>query len=116
MSNPESAKVPDLLRLNAVRTGLVLLIVGCSFVGSSPSPAPPSKLVVISHDSFAISETVVDMFEAANGVTVEILEGGDAGEMVNKAILTRDVPLADVLYGVDNTFLSRALDADIFEP
>ena len=35
--------------------------------------------------------------------------------MVNQAILTKDAPLADVLYGVDNTFLSRALDAGIFD-
>ena len=47
---------------------------------------------------------------------VEIVMGGDAGEMVNKAILTKDAPLADVLYGVDNTFLSRALEAGIFDP
>jgi thiamine transport system substrate-binding protein len=36
--------------------------------------------------------------------------------MLNKAILTKDAPLADVLFGVDNTFLSRALQADIYEP
>ena len=46
---------------------------------------------------------------------MEILKGGDAGVMVNQAILTKDAPLADVLYGVDNTFLSRALDAGIFD-
>ena len=35
--------------------------------------------------------------------------------MLNKAILTKSSPLADVLFGVDNTFLSRALDNDLFE-
>ena len=44
-----------------------------------------------------------------------VLQSGDAGTMLNKAILTKDAPLADVLFGVDNTFLSRALEADIFE-
>ena len=43
-----------------------------------------------------------------------MLKGGDAGAMVNQAILTKSNPLGDVLYGVDNTFLSRALDAGIF--
>jgi thiamine transport system substrate-binding protein len=92
------------------------LIGACSFVGGGPSPTAPTRLVVLTHDSFEISASVIDSFEAAHGVTVDIVKGGDAGEMVNKAILTKDVPLADVLYGVDNTFLSRALDADIFDP
>jgi len=35
--------------------------------------------------------------------------------MLNQAILTKDAPIADVIFGVDNTFLSRALEADIFE-
>src|SRR4029453_12550248 len=43
------------------------------------------------------------------------LKSGDAGAALNKAILTKDAPLADVLFGVDNTFLSRALEGDIFE-
>lgn len=70
----------------------------------------------MTHDSFAISEEVVKSFEEANNAKVVFLQSGDAGAMLNKAILTKDAPLADVLYGVDNTFLSRALEADIFEP
>ena len=77
--------------------------------------AQPSKLTVLTHDSFAISDEVLAIFEKQYGVDVEILKGGDAGAMVNQAILTKDAPLADVLYGVDNTFLSRALDAGIFD-
>ena len=70
----------------------------------------------MTHDSFAVSDAVKQEFEQQNGVTVKILKSGDAGVMVNQAILAKDAPLADVLYGVDNTFLSRALDAGIFEP
>jgi thiamine transport system substrate-binding protein len=36
--------------------------------------------------------------------------------VLNQAILSADNPLADVLYGVDNTLLSRALNADILDP
>lgn len=36
--------------------------------------------------------------------------------MVNQAILTKDNPIADVMYGIDNTFLSRALAEDVFLP
>jgi thiamine transport system substrate-binding protein len=70
----------------------------------------------MTHDAFAMSDEVKAAFEEQNNVTLNILKSGDAGEMVNKAILAKDAPLADVMYGVDNTFLSRALDAGIFEP
>jgi thiamine transport system substrate-binding protein len=69
----------------------------------------------MTHDSFAVSKEVVLAFESANNVKIVFLPSGDAGAMLNKAILTKDAPLADVLFGVDNTFLSRALDAGIFE-
>ena len=76
----------------------------------------PIPLTVMTHSSFAISEGALAAFEQANNVKVTFVAGGDAGEALNKAILSKDAPLADVLYGVDNTFLSRALDAGIFEP
>lgn len=80
------------------------------------APQGPETLTIMTHDSFAISEGVIASFEQANDVDIIFLRGGDAGEMLNKAILSRDAPLADILYGVDNTFLSRALEASIFEP
>jgi thiamine transport system substrate-binding protein len=70
----------------------------------------------MTHDSFAVSETAVKAFEDANNAKLVFLPSGDAGAVLNKAVLTKDAPLADVLFGVDNTFLSRALEADIFEP
>lgn len=68
----------------------------------------------MTHDSFALSEEVLAAFETESGVSVRILTAGDAGQMLNQAILTKENPLADVLFGVDNTFLSRALDEDLF--
>jgi thiamine transport system substrate-binding protein len=70
----------------------------------------------MTHDSFSISEDVVEKFISEQGVEVQFLKSGDAGTAVNKAILSKDAPLADVFYGVDNTFLSRALEEEIFEP
>ncbi len=97
----------------AIAATLLILVACDSSLG--PSAAVPTPLVVLTHDAFAISDAVMAKFESQHNVDVQILKGGDAGEMVNKAILTRDVPLADVLYGVDNTFLSRALEAGIFD-
>ncbi|MEM7347935.1 MAG: thiamine ABC transporter substrate-binding protein, partial [Chloroflexota bacterium] len=69
---------------------------------------------LMTHDSFNITEDVIKQFEAETGIMVEVLPSGDGGAMLNQAILAKDDPLADVLFGVDNTFLSRALDNDIF--
>ncbi|MBX3036091.1 MAG: thiamine ABC transporter substrate-binding protein [Anaerolineales bacterium] len=81
----------------------------------SSCTSQPKTLTVMTHDSFAISEDVIAQFETENNVDVVFLQGGDAGSMLNKAVLAKDAPLSDVLFGVDNTFLSRALEADIFE-
>jgi len=70
---------------------------------------------LVTHDSFAVSQDVLDAFTARTGIKVEVLQGGDAGTVVNQAILTKDNPIGDVLFGVDNTFLTRALQAGIFE-
>src|SRR4030065_1484051 len=73
-------------------------------------------LTVMTHVSFAISEPVLQAFIDQYGSEVKFLKTGDTGTAVNKAILAKNAPLADVFYGVDNTFLSRALDEGIFEP
>jgi len=77
--------------------------------------AEPTVITLMSHDSFSISEEVIAEFEAANNVKVEYLPSGDAGSALNQAILSKNNPLADVFFGVDNTFMSRALEAEIFE-
>ncbi len=94
----------------------ILALLGLAGCQAANTPSGPANLVLMTHDSFNISEGVLAQFTAETGHQVEIFKAGDAGEMVNKAILTGDAPLADVLFGVDNTFLSRALDNDLFLP
>jgi thiamine transport system substrate-binding protein len=91
-------------------SGLCILVSSCAPVSSEPQ-----TLTVMTHNSFAASEDVIRAFEESNHVKVAFLQSGDAGEALNKAILTRNAPLADVLFGVDNTFLSRALEAGIYD-
>ncbi len=79
-------------------------------------PAGARTLTVMTHDSFAASDSVIRQFENENHVKVQFLKAGDAGTALNKAILSKDNPLADVFYGVDNTFLSRALKEGIYTP
>lgn len=71
-------------------------------------------LTVMTHDSFSVSEDVVADFQKAHNVKVQFLKAGDAGAALNQAILSKNNPMADVFFGVDNTFLSRAISADIF--
>ena len=82
----------------------------------APTPTKPQTLTILTHDSFAIGKDVITAFETANNAKVDFIKSGDAGAMLNQAILTKDAPLADMIFGVDNTLLSRALDADIYEP
>ena len=65
---------------------------------------------LLTHDSFLLSDGVLDAFTEETGIEVEVIQGGDAGTVVNQAILTNGNPQADVLFGIDSTFLSRALD------
>ncbi len=104
------------------KVGLILSlgmlgISGCVQSGptSTPTVLEPRVLTVMTHDSFAVSEDVIRAFESENQIKVQFLKAGDTGTALNKAILSVDNPLADVFYGIDNTFLSRALDEGIFE-
>jgi thiamine transport system substrate-binding protein len=92
-----------------------ILIVVIWIAAGCARPGEPQELVVMTHDSFDISSEVIEAFENEHNITVTFLQAGDAGEVLNRAILTKNNPLADVLYGVDNTFLSRALENDLFE-
>ncbi len=78
--------------------------------------ATPSTVVLVTHDSFAIPKQVKAAFEKESGFKLRILQGGDAGEAVNRALLTKGNPQGDVLFGIDNNLLSRALDENLFAP
>lgn len=71
---------------------------------------------VLTHSSFDLPAGLLERFTEQSGYRVELLPAGDAGEVVNRAILTSGRPLADVLFGVDGSLLQRAADADVFEP
>ena len=96
---------------------LVLLLAalgaGC---GGSGDGSSSKEVVLVTHDSFAIPKQVKAAFERESGLKLRILQGGDAGETVNRALLTKGNPQGDVLFGIDNNLLSRALDEDLFEP
>ncbi len=100
---------------------LITVLLAAAACQPKPTSTPagssePAVLRVMTHDSFAVSEDLVADFERQNNAKVTFLPAGDTGAVLNQAILTKNTPLADVLYGVDNTFLSRALAEGIFQP
>lgn len=95
---------------------LLYLLILLVSVSCSQADTEPAKLRLMTHDSFDISQETLTSFTDETGIEVEVFKAGDAGAVVNKAVLAKDEPLADVLFGVDNSFLSRALQADIFVP
>jgi thiamine transport system substrate-binding protein len=75
----------------------------------------PTPLRLLTHSSFDLPKELLAGFEQQHGVKLQIVKAGDAGEMVNKLILTRARPIADLAFGVDNTLLPRAQAAGVFE-
>jgi len=99
----------------------VTALFSCSHSEEKPettqtSPAEIPVITIMTHDSFSVSKGVAEQFEKKLQAKLVIYKSGDAGEALNKAILAKNNPLADIFYGVDSTFLSRALKADMFIP
>ena len=126
-------------RLVACVASLAVVLAACGDAGSEPEAQPTTegtagtptatgqdgppvdppteaRVQLVTHDSFNIGEDVLAAFTEQTGYEVQVLASGDAGTMVNQAILTAGNPQGDVLFGVDNTLLSRALEAEVFIP
>ncbi|QDB80491.1 thiamine ABC transporter substrate-binding protein [Georgenia wutianyii] len=73
-------------------------------------------LRVVTHDSFHLSDGLLADFEEATGYTVELIAPGDGGALVNQLVLTRDNPLGDVVFGIDNSFAARAVEEGVLAP
>jgi thiamine transport system substrate-binding protein len=101
------------LRPIAIAAALVTMLAACG-----QDDQTTDRIRLLAHDSFrdGVTDQTFAGFTAATGIEVEVIAAGDAGSMVNQAVLTKDNPLADVLFGVDDTFLSRAIDNGIFVP
>lgn len=75
-----------------------------------------TTVTLATHDSFAVSDGLFDAFTEETGIEVELVSAGDAGTMVSQAILTAGDPIADVMFGIDTTFLCRGTAAGLFVP
>jgi thiamine transport system substrate-binding protein len=98
------------------RRNFTLAACALATLGFSSTSQAAEELRLMVHSSFALPKPLLAQFEAQAGVKLQIIKGGDAGEMLNKLILTRAQPVADVVYGIDNTLVSKALNAGVLEP
>ena len=103
--------------LPALGVALALTLTACGGSGgggaSGSGGGDPKTLTVVTHDSWSVPEEVLADFTEQSGITVKVQPQGDAGQLTNKLVLTKDSPLADGVYGIDNTFGSRAVDEGV---
>ena len=90
----------------------MFLLVLPAFFGT----AVAQELRVLVHNSFSLPKPLLAQFEAQSGVKLSIIKAGDAGELLNKIILTRAQPIGDVVFGLDNALLGKAHAANVLEP
>ncbi|GAA5150723.1 MULTISPECIES: thiamine ABC transporter substrate-binding protein [Amycolatopsis] len=100
----------------AVVLGLTaVLTTGCTLVGGGSNDDAGATVTLVTHDSFAAPQQVLDAFQQQTGIKIAVLKKGDAGALTNSLVLTKANPIGDVAYGIDSTFASRALSEGIFE-
>lgn len=73
------------------------------------------ELRVLAHSSYSLPKPLVAQFERDSGIQLRVTKAGDAGEMLNKLILTKGSPIADVVYGIDNALAAKALAAGVID-
>jgi len=105
-----------LAAIAAIATGALLAGCAAGPEPSGPASSEPVVLTLVTHDSFALGEGVLEDFTAETGIEVRVHAAGNAGALVNSLILTKDSPLGDVVFGIDNTFASRPVEAGVLEP
>jgi thiamine transport system substrate-binding protein len=104
------ARVCSTVALAVVVAGGAGMAAGCG------GEATPTQVVLLTHDSFAVAKEVKQAFEQETGLTLRVLQAGDANETLNRALLTAGDPQADVIFGIDDSVLSRALEGELLDP
>ncbi len=119
MTIPTLRRRPTRARRALIAAAVALAVLASALAGCGDDDGAAEGTVtlrLLTHDSFVVSDEVLQGFTERTGIEVELLQGGDAGTVVNQAILTKGAPQADVLFGIDSTLLTRGLEEDLFLP
>jgi thiamine transport system substrate-binding protein len=115
-------------RSASTTAALLLAVSACSVAGgggeeetttgsaADGSTVADRDVTLLVHDSWYMPKKVLKAFEQETGYRVEVQTNGDAGALTNKLVLTQDNPLGDAVFGIDNTFASRAVDQGVLAP
>jgi thiamine transport system substrate-binding protein len=68
------------------------------------------KLRILTYDINAISDEMIEQFTNQSGFEVEIIRTDDAGGILEQMLQTKDAQQADLMIGLDNTYLQSAID------
>lgn len=96
-----------------VGLGAALVILAACGSDGAAEDTSPERLTLVAYSAFARPDAL-DEFTATTGIEVEVVDGGDTGTMVAKAVLTAGAPEGDVMWGVDDASITRVLEADVF--
>jgi thiamine transport system substrate-binding protein len=99
----------EMKKLAPLALTTALILTGCAPVNQQ------EVVTLVAHDSFAISDESIAEFENQSGYKLEILRAGDTGSVTNRLILTKDSPIGDVVFGIDNTFRGLAEENNLIE-
>ena len=94
-------------------TAMAMLLIGASVYRSANSA--PKDVTLVTHDSFVMSKAQITDFSKITGFNLKLVKLGDAGSLTNRLILTKSAPVADAVFGIDNTFAGQATDAGIID-
>lgn len=73
-----------------------------------------TEVRLATHDSFDLPKEVLNQFEKQHDAKLNIVKMGDGHEMLNRLIITHGkTPLADVVFGLDNSTVFKAKNAGI---
>lgn len=107
------------ITMGALLAAAALVALACgstddSAEGSDPD-AKPETVRLLTYDSFALDDDAAAAFTEATGARIEVIPAGDSGAMLAGALLTAGEPEADVIFGIDNTTVDKAVDGDLLE-
>jgi thiamine transport system substrate-binding protein len=95
---------------------IALLALTAALILTGCAPTTQTQVVtLVTHDSFAISNESIAEFEQQSGLKLEIIRAGDAGSVTNRLVLTKDSPIGDVVFGIDNTFRGVADENNLID-